>query len=418
LDLLDGEPRTTAPPTGPTEPPTGSEPPFAPQPPLDRSARRAIFERAETLANDLPRALRKRRGHLDEAALWALGDATRAIRAALAHRPTTDADVRALGAAADTLDVLIETHVPAARPRGASDIVASLTIAVVIALFIRTFLFEAFQIPTGSMIPTLLVGDRIFVSKFVYGIPVPFTHERLFAWRAPARGEVVVFEFPRGGAHAGKHFIKRIIAVGGDRVRLESNTVMINDEVFGEPRVVSATAACLGEPGETCGSRGLGDVSAAMARGEVATGCPCITVEEHAGDSTWTTQHVRDQAVCDCQRTYVEPSGGMSCSKDTRRIVEAPRTLRNEPDWPRGRPSPYVLSGWGPHGQDAVEQSPDGRTNLVVPDGFVFVMGDNRDFSEDGRYWGLVPINRIEGKAWLIWYSSEDPWGRFLKSIH
>jgi signal peptidase I len=104
----------------------------------------------------------------------------------------------------------------------------ALLTAIVIALFIRAFVIEAFKIPSGSMIPTLSVGDHIFVNKFVYGLRIPFTAERFITFREPTRGEVVVFIYP---PDHGKDFIKRVMGLPGDRIHVEGKNVFINGEL-------------------------------------------------------------------------------------------------------------------------------------------------------------------------------------------
>jgi signal peptidase I len=83
-------------------------------------------------------------------------------------------------------------------------------IAAIVALFIRQFVVEAFKIPSGSMIPTLTIGDHLLVNKFVYGPRIPFTDTRIFSWKEPKRGEIIVFKYPQG---EDKNFIKRVVGV-------------------------------------------------------------------------------------------------------------------------------------------------------------------------------------------------------------
>lgn len=99
--------------------------------------------------------------------------------------------------------------------------------ALVIAFFLRSFVVEAFKIPSGSMIPTLLVGDHIFVNKFIYGLRVPFTHHYLFQLTEPRRGDVVVFIYP---VEEDKDFIKRVVGLPGDRLEIVSHEIRINGE--------------------------------------------------------------------------------------------------------------------------------------------------------------------------------------------
>src|SRR4030042_6801317 len=93
-------------------------------------------------------------------------------------------------------------------------------ISVLIALFIRAFIVQAFKIPSSSMEPTLLVGDHLLVSKFIYGIEVPFTGTKLFQWKNPKRGDIVVFIYPKDRS---KDFIKRVIGTDGEKVEIVRN---------------------------------------------------------------------------------------------------------------------------------------------------------------------------------------------------
>lgn len=103
----------------------------------------------------------------------------------------------------------------------------ALSAAIIIALIIRMFVFEAFKIPSGSMIPTLSVGDHIFVNKFIYGLRLPFTKFKFVDVKNPDRGDVIVFIFPED---EGKDFIKRVVGLPGDTVKIEENDIWINGE--------------------------------------------------------------------------------------------------------------------------------------------------------------------------------------------
>ena len=134
----------------------------------------------------------------------------------------------------------------------------AIIIAVILALLIRAFVVQAFKIPSGSMEDTLLVGDHILVSKFIYGIKIPFTESRVFIFNPPKRGDVVVFSFPGnkeipectnvlknfssriGNVFSSRNpvyifkdecrdFIKRVVGVGGDRIEIKDKTVFVND---------------------------------------------------------------------------------------------------------------------------------------------------------------------------------------------
>jgi signal peptidase I len=102
----------------------------------------------------------------------------------------------------------------------------TLIIAIVLALFIRTFVVQAFKIPSGSMIPTLAIGDHILVNKFIYGVRIPFTEKTLIAVSKPARRDIIVFRFPEDES---KDFIKRVVGIPGDVVEIKKKVLYIND---------------------------------------------------------------------------------------------------------------------------------------------------------------------------------------------
>ena len=108
----------------------------------------------------------------------------------------------------------------------------SIVIALVLALFIRTFVVQAFKIPTGSMQTTLMIGDRILVSKYRYGPKLPLTHYRLPGFTPPQRGDVIVFIYPEDHS---KDFIKRLIAVGGETVEIKEGRIYINGKALEGP---------------------------------------------------------------------------------------------------------------------------------------------------------------------------------------
>jgi signal peptidase I len=104
----------------------------------------------------------------------------------------------------------------------------AIVVAVILATLIRAFLFQAFEIPSGSMEPTLLIGDHILVNKFVYGIRIPFSDSRWPEFRKPERGHVVVFVYP---VDRSKDFIKRVVGVGGDIIEIRNKVVLVNGKV-------------------------------------------------------------------------------------------------------------------------------------------------------------------------------------------
>ncbi len=169
-------------------------------------------------------------------------------------------------------------------------------IGLLLALMIPTFVVQAFKIPSESMEPTLEIGDRLLVNKFIYGIRVPFTSINLLPWKSPRRGDVIVFIYP---LEPEKDFIKRVIGVGGDTVTMVNKKLYINGVEVPDPHAF-----------------------------------------------------------------YQE---------NTIALVDGQKT-----------------DNFGP---------------VTVPQGSLFVMGDNRDYSFDSRSWGFVPLEDVVGKAFAIYWS-------------
>jgi signal peptidase I len=111
------------------------------------------------------------------------------------------------------------------KKSGLRENIEAILVAVVLALFIRTFVIQAFKIPSGSMKETLLIGDHILVNKFIYGIKIPFTKTTIIPFKTPESGDIVVFEFPEDPE---KDFIKRVIGVAGDVVEVHDKKVYVN----------------------------------------------------------------------------------------------------------------------------------------------------------------------------------------------
>ena len=177
----------------------------------------------------------------------------------------------------------------------------SLIIAVVLALFVRTWVFQAFKIPTGSMEPNLLVGDHLIVNKMIFSPAVTGLERALLPHREIRRGDVIVFKYPE---EPERDFIKRVIGLPGDRLELRRKTIYINGEPVVEPYAHLTAPA------------------------------------SEAGGAT------------DDLREYYGP--------------------------------------------------------VTVPARQYFMMGDNRDNSQDSRYWGFLPAHYVKGKALFIYFSFEE----------
>jgi signal peptidase I len=198
----------------------------------------------------------------------------------------------------------------------------SLVIAVVLALFIRTFVVQAFKIPTGSMEQNLLIGDHLLVNKFVFGPAGPL-QRAILPMNDIKRRDVIVFKYPE---EPERDFIKRVIGLPGDTVELRNKRVFINGKQLDEPYVFF-----LQDP-------------------------PPVPQEAEAS---------------------IDAQGG----------------------------DPRVQ--YGP---------------VTVPAGHYFVMGDNRDNSQDSRYWGFLPRENVKGRALVIYWSYDSDAGlagpRFNRILH
>ncbi|MDJ0783932.1 MAG: signal peptidase I [Desulfosarcinaceae bacterium] len=123
----------------------------------------------------------------------------------------------------------------------------AILVAVVLALFIRTFIVQAFKIPSGSMLHTLQIGDHILVNKFIYGVKVPLAGNTLIPVKRPKRGDIVVFKYPDDPS---KDYIKRVIGVGGDTIEVRAKNLFVNGKparyeqaIHLDPRTLPAAAA-------------------------------------------------------------------------------------------------------------------------------------------------------------------------------
>lgn len=215
----------------------------------------------------------------------------------------------------------------------------SILVAFGLFLVIRTFLVEAFRIPTGSMEDTLLVGDFLLVNKAIYGGRIPLTDARVPAYSEPDVGHVAVFIPPHV---PGQNYVKRIVAAGGDTVSMRAKMLYLNGQPVDEPYVRHT------RPDDV-----------------------------YAADMTWQCAH--------------------------------------RPESARGRDCRPTRDNWGP---------------LIVPAGSFLMLGDNRDDSEDSRFWGFIHRDAIKGTPLFVYYSFDpatpDPlpwltgirWSRIGHTVH
>ncbi|HOC60526.1 MAG: signal peptidase I [Syntrophaceae bacterium] len=112
------------------------------------------------------------------------------------------------------------------------EFVEAVLTALIIAAFIISFVVQAFKIPSGSMIPTLLIGDHLFVNKFIYGVKIPYFRKTIIPVKDPERGDVVVFIYPQDRS---KDFIKRVIGVAGDKIEMRNKKLILNDQPWDDP---------------------------------------------------------------------------------------------------------------------------------------------------------------------------------------
>jgi signal peptidase I len=188
---------------------------------------RRVRRDAGDLLADAKGRLRRGRHRLAPAVQQEVGEAITALRGVVRDR-----DPAPIEEHIESLYRLLDQHLAFARKSRAREYAESVGGAVFLALFLRAFVVEAFTIPSGSMLPTLQVGDDIFVAKASYGLRIPLTERALFTWSRPSPGDVVVFSHP----HDGQDIIKRVVAVGGDTVALRDGVVVINGrKVSSEP---------------------------------------------------------------------------------------------------------------------------------------------------------------------------------------
>jgi signal peptidase I len=175
---------------------------------------------SKQLVGEGKRILRKKRYRIPESVSAALGTAVAEVEEA-----RKAGDLERLRQANSDLDGKLDEHVAFARKSATRQYAESIGLALGVALLLRAFVVEAFQIPTGSMIPTLEVGDHIFVSKFAYAVGVPFTNTKIARLGEPKRGDVVVFKYPPDPS---VDYIKRVVGLPGETIELRHNELFID----------------------------------------------------------------------------------------------------------------------------------------------------------------------------------------------
>ena len=187
-----------------------------------RSNMRKIRREVRHLLKETKGLLRKHGHRLDEEIRTEMEHDIEELRSAV-KESRDDAVVKTFR----RLDLKVEEHLAFARKSTMREYAESIGVAVLVALFLRAFVVEAFKIPSGSMIPTLEVGDHIFVNKYVFGLQVPWTTVKFLEHvREPRRGEVIVFRYPRDTS---KDFIKRIVGIAGDKIEMRRTQLYVND---------------------------------------------------------------------------------------------------------------------------------------------------------------------------------------------
>ncbi len=274
--------------------------------------------------------------------------------------------------------------------------IESIGVAILIALLLRAFVVEAFKIPSASMIPTMQIGDYIFVNKLIYGVRVPFSHTKILDVRGPRHGEVIVFENP---CIPDKDYIKRIVALEGETVEVRCNRLWVNGKQVPEVPV-PGQCSYWNQPVE------------GSSKWDLAT---CSDYIETWGGYSYHTHHQDGRPTADAARVgsrdYIG-DGSDGHDFPNLRLPEHEQIPQCESDSKQSASRRAAAIGElkrTPLGALACEP----RKHYVVPKGHVFVMGDNRSNSNDSRVWGPVPLQNIKGKAMFIWMSSARPKGVF-----
>jgi len=238
---------------------------------------------------------------------------------------------------------------PAATPEpGTVDYARSFFPVALVVLALRSFVFEPFRIPSDSMMPTLLDGDFIIVNKYAYGLRLPVLNRKFVNIGAPQRGDVVVFRYPLDPS---TNFIKRLIGLPGDHVQVHDNLISIN-----------------GKP------------------------VPFYVGPHRYNDGCYVNMSIAEEKL----------------GNHEHQAIFCPVALDRQPVLPGCKRS--GVRGYVCGDEDAPGSARMPPYDGIVPAGEYFMMGDNRDNSDDGRSWGAVPEANLVGKATRIWFNWD--WGR------
>jgi signal peptidase I len=185
-----------------------------------RTAARSARTEARHLMREAQRILKRKSYRIPTGVAAEVQGRVNALDQAVASE-----NVEELREAITQLDDAMDQHLAFARKSTVREYSESIGVAVAVALLLRAFVVEAFQIPSGSMIPTLQVGDHIFVSKFSYGLSIPFTDTKVLQYAQPKRGDVIVFKFPQDHS---TDYIKRVVGLPGDVIEMKQEGLYIN----------------------------------------------------------------------------------------------------------------------------------------------------------------------------------------------
>jgi signal peptidase I len=272
----------------------------------------------------------------------------------------------------------------------------SIAIAILLALLIRAFVIQAFKIPSGSMIPTLQVGDHILVNKFIYGIKlrIPFTaiNQALIPISAPKRNDVVVFIYP---LEQGKDFIKRVIGLPGDKIEIINKKVYINHQPMEDPHGFHTELTII--PGLEQTSEKFGPDELQKIFDNLK---PDVVQNIRNNPGLASIQKIRDNLGPEVFQKIHDNLGPDIIQKI------------------RDKFGPEVALNFLEEERSQRDRLRDNVRPFEVPPKMIFVMGDNRDSSLDSRFWGFVDQNQVLGKALIIYWSGswnpfEVRWRRF-----